>query len=1709
MNKIIIPKRILALLLSLCILLGTLPIMYTAFAEKTDGEILTNTELNFTEQNGVYTLEGWGISADNANRTHRVYTDSNGVNVVEMQSIHADTAIALTSTVKLNEALSKDKYYKFSVWMKLEAPTMTDSSGNPVTFYRAYGGAYMFYKHSNQDVYKSDIITAQTDWQQYSFIIDASKVHTGGWDYFFGVRLTGVRGKLSVKLPSITEYAPDALDIKADILTPDLFDSIDVDIQDFTLPSSTVLNSSEQTTVTLNGVENVPAIKINTANKNENYDVYYWLWHDNNKKLKLDANKKYRFTVWVKADITSYNASQTYGVRAVFCNGNTWYTGAVCQTFGQWQKLEYIIDTESFQWQYRVGVRVYAAGGDIYIADAQLTEYVGAVSVADENREAQSIVSNGDFETNNTTEGTFTGWSFYTNNTSKCSQSVVEGFTGKALMISTATSDFSLTNTSTTVTVDPNKDYVAKVRIKATANANGTWQAPSWGGNIRMEISDPSGKMATVSTTHISAQCDWTELSVNVTDIPSDVTTLKIALKVGSTGCNAYFDDVRLIPLTNGTVTVNRNNAYAGDTVEVKMEAAEGYELSSLYYTTNGVDKVNITEAKQTVAVSATVGGFDGTVYKSIASDKIYSFIMPANTDVTVKAEFVEEGTSPNPDPTPTPDPEPEPQGFGFINGGFEEFSGGEFTGWTFSNGGNSANSITQQAGRTGKAAVVSDTNNDHTLTVSQSVEIDSTKDYKISFYIRATEHPEKGFSYVWGGARIKVDAGSYKAESTKITSPAGYRKYSLVVKGAELPANTTSIKVSFVVAGMRGLFYLDDAVIEEYNGEALERFDDLYNLSFEYGEGDSLEDWKKNIAKDTVTIGATADAQHGTRAAVIKSTHRQNVASVSQTINNIDSTKRYLLTAYAKSGTLDVSYSGGGIKVGIKYKDANGKTVSVNSSGTKNLENWTQLKCYFQIPQNASDVNAYLLADSLAGEVIFDNVSLTVVGDAIVAEEGQFANNGFEIFYDGEFPMWSFNNGGNAKNSIAQGEGRTGKAAIITDTNTDHILSLSQSIELDRTKDYRITFYVKALATDEQDFYVPSWGGAYVKASAGDYTVVSSEITAPTRYKRVSVIIEGSKLPDDTSSVRVSFVMEYLRGVFYLDDVTVAEYNGEPEPVEKLDDLYNLSFEEGTGNSFDDWTKKIPNSKVTITATDDAYDGDRAVLFTSTDRNNVASVYQPINNSDPQYRYRITAYAKTLSKPDVAYDGGGIKLRVSYTDKNGNTVNNTSAGKRELSDWTKLYVDYQIPEGATNVQLSLVIDCLKGEVVFDKIILENIGKAVVMPVQDPLNLAPNFSFENGQDGSFPGWYYWGNSAKNCSCETGEPRSGAQSAKLINQDTANSSQLSWDTTKLDTTKYYQFTAWVKTTDVVPLVNGQGGVRINIQFKKSGSNDNIKTYASEYIIGTNGWTQLKVIGKFPEGCTRAVFALSLSQASGKVCFDDVDIRVVDYVETNLLKNGDFTDLDEDGALISWESNTNDWAFASFSAEDGLAIVENSNFCTSYYYQTVENLELTRSYVLSGSIASSYLVSNTAGGAVIAEFIDVYGNVIETWRCSEYLTDTSDGFVKFAAELTFPEGCKTMRVLLAAVDSVGIVKFSGLKLCYKEDHTGDEAVSPLKIKPLDMNVIDSIKAPAVDNGTVTDKGIDFVLIGIICAAALVISGGAVTTVIIIRKKRIVKF
>ncbi len=1421
------------------------------------------------------------------------------------------------------------------------------------------------------------------------------------------------------------------------------------------------------------------------------------------------------------------------------------------ETIENWTEITKVFQIPEGATDVKAVVILDCLAGKVLIDDIKVTPIGDALVYQD------GQFTNGGFETYY--KGEFVGWNFANGGNSKNSATQEIGRTGKAAVLRDTNTD-QIVSLSQKVTLDRTKKYRISFYVKGTYDDDTSFYVPSWGGAY---VEFAAGDY-TVTSDLITSASPYKKVSVVVDGsmIPEGTDgTVKFVMKY-MRGI-IYLDDAEIAEYTgedseleeklddlyNPSFEEGKGNTFeywtksAGPNITleassdakhkkraVKVVSTSRDAVASLNQNINNIDNEKrycisvwvkslgkldfaYTGAGVKLSVNYKLGDETVSTTSSVIKEmsdwtklKHYFQIPSGATDIKVKITFdciKGEILVDNVELDEVGSAVEKAEGK-FANGGFEEYFDGEFVEWSFSDGGNSKNSATQGGGRTGKAAVLRDTNTDHIMSISQKVTLNRTKKYQISFYVKGTYDDDTSF-YVpsWGGAYVEFAAGDYSVTSELVTSAAPYKKVSVIVDGSKIPEGAMGT-VKFVMKYMRGIIYLDDAEITEYTGEGSteekdeqeDKLKDLYNLSFEEGEGNTFEYWMKS-AGPNISLVSSKDAYHKKRAVKAVSTNRNAVASLSQSINNIDYNKRYCLSVWVKSlSKLDFSYTGAGVKLSVSYK-LDGSNVNTGSSVIREMSDWTKLKHYFQIPKAATDVKAVITFDCLKGKVLVDKVELSVVGDAIEKKDGQFANGGFEEYYDGVFAEWSFNNGGNTKNSVTQDSGRTGKAAVLRDTNTDHIMSLSQSVVLDRTKKYKVSFFVSGTSDDDTDFYVPAWGGAYIQLSAGDYTVKSEMITSSCRFRQLSLIVDGSKIPEGVAP-RVSFVMQYMRGIIYLDDAKLEIYDGTQvdEPI-VYEDLYNLSFEEGKGNSFDDWNKNT-GPAVEIVASSNAHDGKRAVMMTSTNRNAVARLYQNINNWDHTKRYRITVWAKTLDEVDVAYDGGGIKLQVTYKDKDGKAQSSSSAPKRTLDDWTKLYVDYQIPKGASDVRVNLMTDCLKGDVVFDDMTISVIGKAVKMPEHDPLNLASNFSFENGQDGSFPGWYWWTNNSKN-TCEVGDPHSGAQSAKVTSKVLESSAQLSWDTTSVETSGWYQFSVWVKTEDIVPLSAGNGGACISMQFKKPGGNTNIKVYRSELLVGTNGWTQLIVRGRFPEGCTRVVFAMALSQATGVVYWDDVDIRKIEYKETNLLKNGSFDEADIDGNLLYWEKETDDWSFASFSHENNTAIVNNAGICSSYYYQDIEDLLFGSEYILSGNVSADSVVSENGGAAAILEMIDVYGNVVERRLCNEFLSSTSEAVTKFNIKFKLAENCKKVRILLACNEAAGSAIFSDFRLVVIDDYLGEAAAEPtvLQLKSPEIPVVTPISV---------EKGFNFLPIIIAVSVAVVAAGTGALTLVLIRKKKI---
>ncbi len=642
---------LLSVTLSLVLIAATIFVVPTfAASGSTIGEnLLANPELNYTDNgDGTYTIEGWTIPSNiEYKRTSRVYTDTDGKTVIEMQSTDIDTAanFATATANKQTYMLDANKNYKFTALVKIEAPDMAkDSTGATATFNHntGYYGAYIYYQVGNSDNYRSAkrIYTSPSNsWEEYSFIIKGSDITQGQWQYFWGVKMYGMRAKISIKSPCVAEYNGDTLTVQEKVeptnLLPDGLSWMQHNI------NSEAYASHENTTVELNGEENVPAIKLTTNNEYITYFSTIWLKHDSvGTRLSLNADKKYKFSAWVKMDKTDYNQWAPYGIYVGFCNGNDeWATKSeYCKTFGEWQKLECIIDVDSFQWQYRVGVGFTAIAGDLYIADIRLEEFVGDITVSEQNAAPQNIVTNGDFETYDASVGRFAGWSYFNGNNAQNVMSCGEGINGNAYKFTSVDTNGCPTATQT-ISIDNSLDYKASVMVKVeNSSATNNFGYASWGGGIRMIIKGDSNTFTT-QTEALSAVTDgWVKLSVNVTDIPSNTGSIIITLGIGATKADVYFDDVLITPMTGGTLNIDRTNANTGDTVYLSAVADEGYYLDSISYN-DGTTDTAITETVSDV-VCATVSSTYNT-YSQIASDCIYQFAMPAE-NITVKAVFKE-----------------------------------------------------------------------------------------------------------------------------------------------------------------------------------------------------------------------------------------------------------------------------------------------------------------------------------------------------------------------------------------------------------------------------------------------------------------------------------------------------------------------------------------------------------------------------------------------------------------------------------------------------------------------------------------------------------------------------------------------------------------------------------------------------------------------------------------------------------------------------------------------------------------------------------------------------------------------------------------------------------------------------------------------------------------------------------------------------------
>lgn len=659
---------------------------------------------------------------------------------------------------------------------------------------------------------------------------------------------------------------------------------------------------------------------------------------------------------------------------------------------------------------------------------------VGMVS----NAATDEVLLNPGFESYDAETNEFDGWKFFTNSPETRTISNVKGLSGENAALITSTNNASVAAVEQQFIVDPDKSYRVSVWLKATGEGDtDAFSAAGWGTGIQLRIYSDDRSLDKACES-IKTVMSWRKISfvVNADEIPEDAIKLTFSVYTQAVRGCIYIDDASVVEYNgeedepqylynagfeDASATLIYDWAHGGrtDIFKAQISDATAYEgTNSLCFNSINNSFVNINQAikgldssnrylfscyakANTTAVAGGYAGlrigveyYDSTGTKNNvwsangfqnAADwtKISLYFSIPEGATNIKAYVQSNGATGtyyvdalNIMTVGTVD--------SFANDSFEVYENGNFDYWTWypGNGDAGENTIAQSDnGYEGKAVIISKSKRDNAANLKQTLDFtaDAEKNYIVSAYVRATYSDIAPWNMTsWGFAGIRVTDGTTTLSSEKITDIGPWQKLSVIVNAGQLSASK-NWAAEIYLYGMTGVVYLDNISIAEYTGnEENVTYDPLYNLGFEEGEGSAFDYWRTSGNVATV-ITETTEARNGNRAVSFYSENNGAVNKLYQSIYSFESDAHYVLSAYVKtSGTLETSYTGGGVKLEVTYTDAEGETQTIiTATGLKTAEDWVQIRLPFSIPEGGTNPIAAIKTDCVKGTVLVDDLDI------------------------------------------------------------------------------------------------------------------------------------------------------------------------------------------------------------------------------------------------------------------------------------------------------------------------------------------------------------------------------------------------------------------------------------------------------------------------------------------------------------------------------------------------------------------------------------------------------------------------------------------------------------------------------------------------------------------------------------------------------------
>ncbi|MDR1410144.1 MAG: DNRLRE domain-containing protein [Oscillospiraceae bacterium] len=517
-------------------------------------------------------------------------------------------------------------------------------------------------------------------------------------------------------------------------------------------------------------------------------------------------------------------------------------------------------------------------------------------------------------------------------------------------------------------------------------------------------------------------------------------------------------------------------------------------------------------------------------------------------------------------------------------------------------------------------------------------------------------------------------------------------------------------------------------------------------------------------------------------------------------------------------------------------------------------------------------DENTGWLHSVTVGGISEEETGLNLLSDQIEEGENLLPNGGFEELELGNTQIasgWSkySTTDTNAVYSIKSGSGaHSGNYYQSVKRTTEGNAGVNQNIgDLVSGGTYKLSGWLKIPGTITSSnrgvsLAIQAWNGAAC-LKENYYTRYTTTNSGWIFLETVMVVPEGA------AQLRLHMRMDSSVGEFYVDDMRLELLKNQ---------LGNGGFEQQTaGNTqiasgWNKYSMNDINGIYSIKGGSGARSGNYYQSVKRTIEGN-AGVYQNIDDFVPGETYKLSGWLKIPGAITSSTHGVGLMLQAwDNTPASPVALRQNCYARYTTTNgqWIKLETIMTVPEGTTQLRMSMRMDASIGEFYVDDMQLE---------LTQNLLLNPCVEYKGA-------WGEWSNPTNTHTIvKSTDAHSGSQSYS-VSRNSIGTVGIYQNFREIHTGEKYVLSAWLKVPE--PIV-GQGAcVSLQAWHQESGIPEEfLSQVTTTKHTGTDGWIYLETAAfTVPEGATCLRGHMRMDNSSGTFLVDDMSLRRVDDTDT---------------------------------------------------------------------------------------------------------------------------------------------------------------------------------------------------------------------------------